>query len=233
MVIGNGMMAKAFDEFANDDSIIVFASGVSNSKEVNLTAYHKELSMLSDLRGTTATLIYFSSCSIFDSSLVSSLYIDHKKMIEKYIESNFNSYYIFRLPNVIGRSNNSNTMVNFFYNSLLNDHIFQIYKNAFRYFIDVDDVKSVVSKIIKERTLCSGCYTLLFPIAYNVLQIVNLLETYLSIKGNYSINENEGAFYDISISNQLLPYVNFDVEEPEIYINKILAKYYPREISTY
>lgn len=231
MVIGNGMMAKAFDEFVNDDSIIVFASGVSNSKETDLTAYQKEFSMLFNLKGTSATLIYFSSCSIFDSSLESSLYIDHKKMMENYIESNFKSYWIFRLPNVIGSSNNSNTMVNFFYNALLNDHFFQIYKNAFRYFIDVDDVKIVVSKVIKESNLNSGCYNLLFPFPYNVLQLVNLLETYLSKKGNYVINEKHGALYNINISEQLLPYVKFDVNEPENYVKEIIAKYYTRKIS--
>ena len=35
MVIGNGMIANAFKQYENDDEVIIFASGVSNSKENN------------------------------------------------------------------------------------------------------------------------------------------------------------------------------------------------------
>lgn len=232
MVIGNGMMAKAFVEFVNDDSVIVFASGVSNSKETDSAAYQKELSMLFNLKGTSSTVIYFSSCSIFDSSLSSSLYVEHKIKMEKFIEVNFEKYWIFRLPNVIGKSTNSNTMVNYFYNALLNNDAFELHKNAFRYFIDVDDVKSVIKKIIKYSTLDKGCYNLLFPFPYNVLLIVELLEKMVSMKGNYIIEENVGTLYNVSISDQLLPYIKFDINEPENYIKEIISKYYTHKISS-
>lgn len=232
MVIGNGMMAKAFFEFANDDSVIVFASGVSNSKETDSAAYQKELLMLFNLKGTYSTVIYFSSCSIFDSSLSSSLYVEHKKKVEKFIGENFEKYWIFRLPNVIGSSNNSHTMVNYFYNSLLNNDVFELHKNTFRYFIDVDDVKSVIKKIIKQKTLNSGCYNLLFPFPYNVIDLVYLLETFINKKGNYIIKENEGTLYNVKVSEQLLPYIKFDVNTPQNYIKEIIVKYYTRKLSS-
>jgi nucleoside-diphosphate-sugar epimerase len=232
MVIGNGMMAKAFFEFINDDSIIVFASGVSNSKETDPAAFERELSMLSHLKGTSSTLIYFSSCSIFDGSLSSSVYVEHKKKMEIFIEKNFGDYWIFRLPNVIGSSNNSNTMVNFFYNALLNNHLFELYRNAFRYFIDVDDVKIVISEIIKRKTLSFGSYNLLFPFPYCVIELTALLETLLNKKGNYVINEKGGELYNVNISEQLLPYIKFNINEPENYIKEIILKYYFHEISS-
>lgn len=231
MVIGSGMMAKAFFEFVNDDSVIVFASGVSNSKETDPAAFQKEMLMLLNLKGTSATVIYFSSCSIFDSSLSSSLYVEHKKKVEKFIEENFEKYWIFRLPNVIGSSNNSHTMVNYFHNALLNNDAFELHKNAFRYFIDVDDVQSVIKKIIKYNTLDKGCYNLLFPFPYNVLHIVELLEKMLNMKGNYIVKESEGALYNVKVSNQLLPYIKFDINEPEKYIKEIISKYYIHKIS--
>lgn len=230
MVIGNGMMANAFKEFENDNSVVVFASGVSNSKETEITAYQKELTLLSSLKDTKATLIYFSSCSIFDNSLTTSLYVNHKKQIEKFIELNFNHYWIFRLPNVIGKSTNSNTMVNFFCNSIINNHSFELFKNASRYFIDVDDVQATIKKVIELKNLKSGCYNLLFPFPYRVDRLVEILEIFLNKKGKYLVNEKEGEFYDVQISDELLPFVNFDKQDPEKYLNEIIAKYYSHKI---
>lgn len=226
MVIGSGMMAKAFSEFSDDDSVIVFASGVSNSKETDELAYQREMLMLSELKGTTSTLIYFSSCSIFDSSLKSSMYVEHKKNIEKYIELNFNNYWIFRLPNVIGDSNNPNTMINFFHHALSNNHTFELNKQAVRYFIDVEDVHSIIKQIISCKSLASGCYNLLFPSSYSVLKVVYAFEDYLGKKGNYLINDKEGAYYQVNISEQLLPYIKFDMNDPEAYLKKTFKKYY-------
>ena len=35
MVIGNGLIANQFKSYNNDENILIFASGVSNSSEVN------------------------------------------------------------------------------------------------------------------------------------------------------------------------------------------------------
>lgn len=232
MVIGNGMMANAFKEFEKDNSVIVFASGVSNSKETDMTEYQKEFSLLSNLRGTKATLIYFSSCSIYDNLLKDSLYVNHKKQIEKFIELNFSNYLIFRLPNVIGSSSNVNTMVNFFYNSIINNQPFELQKNAFRYFIDVEDVKITIKKAIELKELKSGSYNLLFPFSYRVDRVVNLLENFLNKKGNYIINNIEGKGYDVNLSAELLPFVNFDKQEPGQYLKDVIVKYYTHKIQS-
>ncbi len=34
MIVGSGMVAKAFEDYARNESILIFASGVSNSKEI-------------------------------------------------------------------------------------------------------------------------------------------------------------------------------------------------------
>ena len=226
MVIGSGMMAKAFSEFSGDDSLIVFASGVSNSKETDLQAFQRELQMLSELKGTSATLIYFSTCSVFDDSLQSSMYVQHKKNIEQFIELNFSKYWIFRLPNVIGASNNPNTMINFFYDSLINNKQFKLDMHAVRYFIDVEDVYLIIKKIISSKSLESGCYNLLFPFPYSVMKVVNAFEDFLGKKGDYLINEKEGVHYTVNISKQLLSYINFNINDPEVYLKNIYIKYY-------
>ena len=46
MVIGNGMVAKRFESYKTNDQFLIFASGVSNSKNINPAAYERELILL-------------------------------------------------------------------------------------------------------------------------------------------------------------------------------------------
>ena len=226
MVIGNGMMATAFKELKNDDTVIIFASGVSNSKEKDPEAYQKELAMLDNLKHSPTTLVYFSTCSVFDDSLSDSLYVKHKKDTEKFIEANFKNYWIIRLPNVIGPSYNPHTMMNFLYEVLKNDRPFELQENAVRYFIDVDDVRITVGEMVKNKELGSGMYNLLYPYPFTMLELVKLLETSFSKKGLYTIKKNAGSFYKVKISEQLVPLAHFNMAEQQNYICRIIDKYY-------
>jgi hypothetical protein len=46
MVIGNGMVATKFESFKTNDEHIIFASGVSNSKSSDSSAYKRESELL-------------------------------------------------------------------------------------------------------------------------------------------------------------------------------------------
>src|SRR5438132_216151 len=48
MVVGSGMIASRFELYKNDDSKIIFASGVSNSKNSKQENFERELQMLND-----------------------------------------------------------------------------------------------------------------------------------------------------------------------------------------
>ena len=39
MVVGNGMLAQYFDSYKDNDEVVIFCSGVSNSNEVNDVAF--------------------------------------------------------------------------------------------------------------------------------------------------------------------------------------------------
>ena len=84
MVIGSGMMATSFADYV-DDNIVIFASGVSNSKEKNLEAYKREEKLLYSViqKNLDKTIVYFSTCSIYDDSVNSSEYVKHKILMEK------------------------------------------------------------------------------------------------------------------------------------------------------
>ncbi len=46
MVIGNGMIANRFFNYKNDEGKIIFASGVSNSKDTEAVNFQREFELL-------------------------------------------------------------------------------------------------------------------------------------------------------------------------------------------
>ena len=119
MIIGNGLIAQSFrphfDKY--EDTVILFASGVSNSKLTLESEYVREQLLLKDALKLNKLLVYFSTCSIFDPTLQDSKYIQHKLAMESLIEKN-DKHLIVRLPNVVGKIGNPNTMYNFFINQI-------------------------------------------------------------------------------------------------------------------
>ena len=144
MVVGNGLLATSFHDFKEDENLIIFASGVSNSSEENYNEFEKEKKLLLSYISLNKKLIYFSSTSIFDTSLQNSKYVLHKIEIESIIIEKCTDYIIFRLPIILSKSKNKNTLFNFIKNSIIQNEIFKIHKYASRYLIDIDDVKSIV-----------------------------------------------------------------------------------------
>lgn len=227
MIIGNGMIASAFSQFKNNDKVIIFASGVSNSKEERTEEYRRELGMLSDLLiEQNKKLIYFSTCSIYDNDLSASHYIRHKKFIEKYISKNFKNYIIFRLPNVVGKTNNKNTFFNYFKNKILNQETIEIKKNATRYLIDLDDLSIYLSKIINGKTnrkIINVC----FNNKLSVLEIAKIFSETLNkelqyklinIGTNYTIDNS--LFIKLIKKDRIVNYKNYTKEILKKYLNK-------------
>lgn len=149
MVIGNGMLAKAFKAYILNPAILIFASGVSNSKEVCKSAFEREINLLKTITADTK-FIYFSTCSIYDESLQNSLYVKHKLYMEGLIKENFKNFLIFRLPNVVGNTDNVNTFYNFFKNKIIKKEPITIQDKASRYLIDASDLSKWLPGIIED-----------------------------------------------------------------------------------
>ena len=67
MIVGNGLIAKAFDNF-KDDKVIIFASGVSNSLEQRKQEFDREENILSNVinENPEKKIVYFSTCYFND-----------------------------------------------------------------------------------------------------------------------------------------------------------------------
>jgi nucleoside-diphosphate-sugar epimerase len=227
MVIGNGMIAKRFETYKDNNQFVIFASGVSNSKSTNDDDYNRETELLQTTitNNKEKTFIYFSTCNIYDPSENKSMYVLHKKKIEKYIINNQSSYYIFRVSNAVGKSKNRNTILNFFVYHILNKINFDLWYNATRNLIDMDDIYQIVHFIILGNLFTNQVINIANPSNYKVKDIVAAIENFWKIKANYS-KIKKGCSFEIDIS-LIEPIIQkIPIHFGEDYLCRLLQKNY-------
>lgn len=200
MVIGNGLLANSFSKYENDNSALVFASGVSNSLEVNDSEFNREKNLLlSNLSAhPEKKFIYFSTCSIYDPSLSGSAYILHKRKIESLIAENHDNYLIIRFPNIVGDRGNKHTLINYFVSAVKSNEQICVWKNATRNLLDQTDAFMLVEEILK-RGFRNEIVNVANPVDYWVIDILHEVEIYLTKKANYTLVD-KGARYTIDVS---------------------------------
>ena len=196
MVVGSGLLGSNMSLFDNNEDILIFASGVSNSKETNENEYMREFNLLKTFIGTKKKLIYFSTCSVLYECLHQSKYIIHKKFIEEFIKNNFQNYIIFRLPNVVGNTNNKHTSFNFFKNNLLNNLPINVERNSTRYFIDVDDVVGSTKTIILDEGQNKKEINVCFNNKIDIFNFIVLMSKQIGVNPVMVLSDN-GCSHDI------------------------------------
>jgi nucleoside-diphosphate-sugar epimerase len=227
MVIGNGLVAKRFESYIRNNDFLVFASGVSNSKTKNPEAYDREMKLLKDSvqRYNTKTLIYFSTCSIYDPQEKGSAYVQHKLHIEDFIQTRAKKYHIFRISNLAGISSNPNTLLNFFFNHVKNGVNFDLWTNACRNIIDADHAYLIIDHILKHNLFPNQVINIANPENHPGKKIIETIETFLNIKSNY-IEIDKGTCFEINTSP-----IQHIIQELKIrfgpeYLRDLLNKYY-------
>jgi nucleoside-diphosphate-sugar epimerase len=225
MVIGNGMLAKAFSHYQNSKGVLIFASGVANSSETNIDQFRREeekiLNAIRDHKDKF--LVYFSTCSIEDKDAFQSPYVLHKLKIEKLITNMHAKFLIVRLPQVVGKSTNRTTLVNYLYDNIVHGTHFTLWKNAVRYLIDVDDVVKIVSFIIDNKLFCNKILNVA-ALRYSVLDIVRCLEK-MTDKHAHCALVDKGAPFEIDISEITSILRELNIHFDEYYLENILKKY--------
>lgn len=218
MIVGNGLIANAFLNYKNDDNIIIFASGVSNSSDASDLDFKREVNLLKKyISIPNKKLVYFSTCSVFDESVNKTPYVLHKINIETLIATMHTNYLIFRLPIVIGKTNNPNTFFNNIKNKILNRELILVFKNASRYLIDVDDLTKFLPKIIDDQS--NKIINVCFNNKLLVDQIINLMSDSMSINTS-KVYIEFGSKYDVDNSIFMK-----DISIDDNYTNRIIKKY--------
>lgn len=229
MIEGRGMIAKSFEKYKNDKKIYIFASGVSNSQEVDENAFLREKNLLEKRLSEfpNSTFVYFSTCSIYDPSMKNSNYVQHKLEMEKIVLEYSKKFYIFRLPQVVGKTN-SPTLVNYLVNTIADQKSFDVWKGSTRNLIDVEDVFKIANFIIEKQIFLNKITNIASSKSYYIEEIVLLIENILGIEAKYSFVD-KGSSYKIdtqeiyNITKELL--INFDDE----YMNRIIRNNYGME----
>lgn len=221
MIIGNGLIANAFKQNTESlENCIIFASGVSNSSTSDELEYSRELNLIKSFEKTDKKFIYFSTCSIYDSTLGESMYIQHKKNIEMEIKKHFSQYLIYRLPIVVGYSKNPNTLTNFIFNSIINSRLIKVHSKACRYLIDIEDVVFLVKKTLfyEKKTI-----NLALDNKINIHQLIKIFESILKKKVNKELI-NEGCCYEVD--NSLIKVYIDQMNYSPNYNYDLISKYY-------
>jgi nucleoside-diphosphate-sugar epimerase len=227
MVIGNGMIANRFINYKNDTGKIIFASGVSNSKDTIQQNFLREFELLDKtIKDNPAkALVYFSTCSIEDKDLQNAPYVIHKKEVESFIKKNVEQYYLFRISNLAGISNNPYTLLNYFIFNILQNHPLTIWKNAYRNIIGIDDMYSIADYILQENKFLNTTINIANPENYSVPFIINCIEEHLHKKA-IRIEVDKGDNYDIDISAIESIISRLNIQFKDDYLASLLKKYY-------
>lgn len=227
MVIGNGMIAQKFASYREDDRFIIFASGVSNSKNKNEEDYQREQILLQDTitANKEKRIVYFSTCSIYDNTENNSLYVLHKKNLEHYIQNNAMTYNIFRVSNIVGKSQNPNTVLNYYLYHIREKINFDLWINATRNLIGLEDVFSIIDYILKHQLYKNQIVNIANPEGYPVEKIIKEIECFLNIKANYSAID-KGGTYEVDTSALMAITAILNIDFSKDYLKRLLQKNY-------
>ena len=225
MIIGNGLIANLFRE--NDrENVVFFASGVSNSLETDKTAFLREENLIRKTikENPNKIFIYFSTCSIYDSSKNGSSYVNHKLKMEQIVEELANQFLILRVSNAVGKGGNPNLLMNYLVNAFHQEKEITVHTLATRNLIDADDIKNITLKFINENS-----FNKIINVAYlenfSTSEILEILEKHFN-KTAKTYLVKSGQSYLISIPEAEAYFAENKLTEKKEYLLRIIKRYY-------
>jgi len=217
------MMAKVFnDHYKDDDSIVIFASGVSNSNEVSETQYVREKTLIEKclIEHPDKKLIYFSS--VIHLSGMKTRYLDHKREIEYLLQQRSNNYLVIRLPQIVGHGGNKNNIVNYFDNCIKNDIVINVQIDTIRSIIDVDDVFRIVKECIdREHNKVLNLSYIEQIYVDKLVEILYIINN-KPVKITYQPKGHSITTQNSSVINEIIKELSIDSSN---YTQKVLTKY--------
>ncbi|MCI3938009.1 NAD-dependent epimerase/dehydratase family protein [Chryseobacterium aahli] len=227
MIIGNGLIAKALKSIDSED-ILFFASGVSNSLEIRDFEFERELNLLKNTIANhpEKTFVYFSTCSIYDSSKNNSHYVLHKLKMEQIIADSCDQYYILRVSNAVGKGGNPNLLVNYLVRAIESETKITVHAKATRNLIDVSDVSTITKEIV-ENFSPNQIINLAYLQNFSIIEITETISDVLQIEPIVHL-QNEGSGYEIEVSKIESYFKRNNLNDKEEYLRNLISKYYQK-----
>ncbi|MYN43987.1 NAD-dependent epimerase/dehydratase family protein [Pseudoduganella sp. FT93W] len=226
MIIGNGLLAQACaPHFRLRDDVLVFASGVSNSRETRAEEYAREQAMLEEALKLDLFTVYFSSCSVHDAELAHTPYVQHKRAMEALITARSRQMAIIRLPQVVGSTPNPYTLTNYLNEQITEGKPFQLWLRAWRNLIDVEDVAAIVAQLIDHHWADGVITNVACPFSVPVPELVHTFEQVLGQRANYT-EVDAGDHYQLDVELSMAAARAIGLEFGSDYIINLIRKYY-------
>jgi nucleoside-diphosphate-sugar epimerase len=227
MIVGSGLLASALaHRYALDEDVLVFASGVSNSGETRVSEFQREANLLHATARNYSRkhFVYFSTCSIDDPDRLASPYVRHKIEMESCVEL-FPSYSIFRLPQVVGTTENTHTLTNFLYKKIVSGEPFTVWSGAWRYLIDVADVALIAEAMIGSQDYRARPVNIASSHPIKMPELVKIFERVLQRDAAcQSVVRGENYVIDVRDTQQIVN--SCGIEFDSGYVERTIGKYY-------
>jgi len=224
MVIGNGLLGSSFKKSKKLNSkTIIFASGVSNSREKSAKDFKREKDLILDTlsKYNDLTFIYFSSilAGISDND-----YYNHKVEMEELIKTKSNAYIIFKVPQIIGFNGNDNNLIKYLSNGIKNNTELILFKGIYRALVDVDDIVNIVN-YCNGNVMCDTLYL-------SHIEKLNIVDIALQVSNNLDIDAlitliegGDISNWDITNSDIIVDAISHLNISTHNYTNNIIKKY--------
>jgi len=229
VIVGRGMMAKAFAAFAGRDDVVIFASGVSDSLEANPQAFHRERELLLQTRAAKphALIVYFGTCSVHDPDRIDTPYVRHKLQMEALLKDAPDSWLVLRLPLALGPGQRSPTLGNFLHRRISNDESFEVWSGSTRYPIDVEDVVRIAARLIDDTSNWNRVIEVALR-PFPVLDFVRAMERITGKTARYTLLP-KGKHYEIPCPEVARLADVLQLDYSPAYLERVLRKYFAQE----
>lgn len=227
MIVGRGLVARAFDSYNNDDKVLIYASGVSDSKCEDEKEYNREKDLLVHTINSNSSkhIIYISTCSIYNPAVQDTAYVKHKLKMEGIVKELAKSFNLFRVSNLVGETTNNKTVFNFFKDHVKSGKHFYLWVNAYRNLIDSDDFYKIAQYAIEHAEYHNRIVNIANATSYKVSDIIKELENFYKVEANYTeLAKGEPFTIDTSDALRIMQDLNLSFDE-NTYLHKLVAKY--------
>lgn len=221
MIVGNGSIAHEFNQSDIDHSnCVIFASGVSNSKETDVKQFRREAELINSVleKCKNKKFIYFTS--VLSDMGNSNKYYDHKARMERMIYRRTNNYIIYRIPQVISWAGNKTNIVNYLNTKILAGHKITVQGGVRRALLSVSDLVSIVD--YSKDKIKKGYVNVSYIEKMTVLDLTELIGRRINIRPDIEIidgNDNNNWYFE-----------NSEIVLEWIYNNNIQMKGYNKKV---
>lgn len=225
MIVGRGLLASLFVDNDREDTIF-FASGVSNSLEDRPQEFLREENLVRKhiSENPSKIFVYFSTCSIYDSSKTGSSYVLHKLKMEQLINDCCERYLILRVSNAVGKGGNPNLLMNYLNRSIKNHETINVHTKATRNLIDANDIKNITFELLENQNL-NKIVNVAYIHNYAIIEILEIIERFYNTKLDLNLIKS-GSGYDINVPDVEDYFRNNGLTNKESYLCNILQEYY-------